>query len=151
MKYAIFGLVVLAALFAGVAYSGQAVKADEVFRLKAILSDPVVDPLGLNVAEFKQRADDNRSSFSVEVHQVAEIGTGKVIVKRAAGVTLPEAIILEAPIAIGVDPLRGMGTGILDLDSRLGDDIPLMIVGDMVEVHDATGQLIRSGPLEERI
>ena len=149
MKYAMLGLVALAALFAGVAYSGQAVKAAEEIRLRANLSDPVIDPFSLNIAEFRQRPDHNR--FRVEVHQLAEIGTGKVIVKRDAGVTLPVVIILEAPIAIGVDPLRGMGTGILSLDSRLGDDVPLMIVGDLVDVHDATGQLIRSGTLKERI
>ena len=108
MKSIKFGLVVLAALFAAVAYPGQAVKAAEEIRLRANLSDPVVDPLGLNIAEFRQRPDRNR--FSVEIHQVAEIGTGKVIVKREAGVTLPDVIILEAPIAIVVDPLRGMGT-----------------------------------------
>ena len=42
MKYATLGLVVLMALFAGVAYSGQAVKAADEFRLRATLSDPVV-------------------------------------------------------------------------------------------------------------
>lgn len=149
MKYITFGLVVLAVLFAGVAYSGQPVKAADELRLRAILSDPVVDPFSLNVADFRQRPDHNR--FSVEVHQVAVMGTGKVIVKRDAGVTLPVVIILEAPIAIGIDPLRGMGTGILKLDSRLGDGLPLMKVGDVVDVFDATGQLIRSGTLKVRI
>ena len=147
MKYIVLGLVVFGVLFAGVAYSGQTANAAEEIRLRAILSDPVADPFALNVTDFRQRAD--RIRFSTEVHNVVELGTGKVIVKRDIGMTSPE-VILEAPIAIGIDPLRGVGTGTLNLDSRLGDNVPFMIAGDLIEVWDAAGQQIRSGTLKQR-
>ena len=147
MKYAILGLVMAAALIGGLVYSGEAVNAGGETRLRAFLSTPEVDPFRLNVADFRNERD--RTRFSTEVHNVAQVGTGKVIVTRASDMTL-RVVVLEAPIAIVLDPLRGTGVGHLDMDSRLGDTVPDIVAGDTVEVWSAVGELIRTGTLMRR-
>lgn len=147
MKYIALVLAMAAALIGGLAYSGGAANAGGETRLRAFLSTPAVDPFALNVADFRQRAD--RASFSTEVHGVAELGTGKVIVTRVSDMLLP-TVMLETPIVIVLDPLRGTGVGHLDLDSRLGDFVPVLIAGDTVEVLDVLGELIRTGTLMRR-
>ena len=94
MKYAVLGLAIAVGLVGWIVYSGEVANAGGETRLRAFLSTPDVDPFRLNVADFRQRS--NRTRFSAEVHNVAELGTGRVIVKRASGALLP-AIVLEAP------------------------------------------------------
>ncbi len=147
MRYAVLGLAIAVGLVGWIVYSGEVANAGGETRLRAFLSTAVVDPLRLNVADFRQRSQGTR--FSAEVHNVAELGTGRVIVKRTSGALLP-AIVLEAPIAIVLDPLRGTGVGHLEMDSRLGDLVPVMAVGDTVEVWNALGELIRTGTLGDR-
>lgn len=147
MRYAVLGLAIAVGLFGWIVYSGEVANAGGETRLRAFLSTPDVDPFRLNGADFRQRSDGTR--FSAEVHNVAELGTGRVVVMRTSGALLP-VIILEAPIAIVLDPLRGTGVGHLEMDSRLGDLVPIMAVGDTVEVWNALGQLIRMGMLGDR-
>lgn len=155
MKYAVPGLTVavglaaLVGLLGWVAYSGEVANASGETRLRAFLSAPKVDPFDRSIADFRQSSE--RTRFSVEIHNVAEFGTGRVIVKRTLDGPSPAMFILEAPIAIVLDPLRGTGAGHLDMDSLLGDQIPVMVAGDTVEVWNALGELIRGGPLERRL
>jgi len=147
MKYLLLGLALAAALLAGVVFSGGEAYAGDQIRLRAFLSTLAVDPLRQNEAEFRQRPD--RTRFSTEVHNVNELGMGTVIVTRDSGTT-PPTVILEAPITIVLDPIRGTGVGHLELDSRLGDGVPTMVAGDTVEVLDAVGQLIGTGTLHHK-
>jgi len=147
MKYAVLGLAIVAALIGGIVFSGGDAYAGDEIRLRAFLSTPVVDPLRLNVADFRQRSD--RTQFSTEVHDVAELGTGRVIVTRGPDLPAP-TVILEAPITIILDPIRGTGVGHLELDSRLGDDVLVMGDGDTVEVRNAGGELIGTGTLHPK-
>ena len=147
MKYAVLGLAVAVSLLGWIVYSGEVANAGGETRVRAFLSTLDVDPFRLNIADFRQRSDGTR--FSAEVHNVAELGTGRVIVKRTSGAPLP-TIVLEAPIAIVLDPMRGTGVGHLDVDSRLGDLVPVMAVGDTVEVWNALDELIRTGTMGDR-
>ncbi len=147
MKYAILGLAMAVGLGGWIVCTGDVANAGGETRFRAFISTPVVDPFPLNVADFRQRSNGTR--FSAEVHNAAELGTGRVIVKRTSG-ALPPAIVLEAPIAIVLDPMRGTGVGHLQMDSRLGDLVPVMAAGDTVEVWNALGQLIRTGTLGDR-
>ena len=148
MKYAIvLGLAMVAALLGGLVFSGGEAYAGDEIRLKAFLSTLAVDPLRLNDAEFRQRPD--RMRFSTEVHNVAELGPGRVIVTRDSGIT-PPTVILDAPITIVLDPIRGTGVGHLELDSRLGDNVPAMADGDNVVVRNAVGELIGTGMLHHK-
>ena len=147
MKYALLGFAITAALLSGIVFSGGQAYAGDQIRLRAFLSTPVADPLGLNNAEFRERPD--RMLFSTEVHNVAELGTGRVIVTRGLD-TISAAVILEGPIEIVIDPLRGTGVGHFDIDSRLGDSVPVMMAGDTVEVLNSVGQLIRTGTLHPK-
>ena len=147
MKYAVLGLAMAAALLSGVVSSGGVANAGGETRLRAFLSTVDVDPFRLNVADFRNEPD--RMRFSTEVHNVTQLGTGKVIVTRASDMA-PPAVVLEAPIAIILDPLRGTGVGHLDMDSRLGDTVPDIVAGDTVEVWSAVGELIRTGTLHRK-
>ena len=147
MKYAVLVLTIAVGLVGWIVYSGEVANAGDETRLRAFLSTLDVDPLRLNVADFRERSD--RTRFSVEVHNVAELGTGRVIVTRNSG-ALPPAIVLEAPIAIVLDPMRGTGVGHLEMDSRLGDIVPAMATGDIVEVWNVMGELIRMGTVSRR-
>ena len=147
MKYLLLGLALAAALLGGVVFSGGEAYAGDQIRLRAFLSTLVVDPLRQNDAEFRQRPD--RMRFSTEVHNVAELGPGLVTVTRDSGIT-PPTVILEAPITIVLDPIRGTGVGHLELDSRLGDVVPDMAEGDKVVVRNAVGELIGTGTLHHK-
>ena len=147
MKYAVLGFAIAAVLLAGLVLSSGAANAGDETRLRASLSTLAVDPFRLNVAEFRQRSD--RIRFNTEVHDVAELGTGRVIVMRGSDIA-PPAVILEAPIVIVLDPIRGTGVGHLEIDSRLGDTVPVMAAGDTVEVWNTLGQLIRTGTLDSK-
>ena len=153
MKYAMVGLTVavvlagLVGLLGWVAYAGEVADASSETRLRALLSTPAIDPFDRNVSDFRKSAE--RTRFSTEVHDVAVVGMGRVIVKRTLDAP-PPMVILEAPIAIIVDPLRGTGVGHLDMDSALGDSIPLMVEGDTVEVWNAFAELIRVGSFTRR-
>jgi len=136
MKYAVLGLAIAAALLGGIVYSGGEVYAGDQTRLRAFLSDPVVDPFRLNDADFRQRPD--RTRFDTDVHNVAQDGTGTVSV-IANGV-----VILEEPITIV------LGIGHLERDSRLGHNVPVMGDGDTVEVRNAVGELIGTGTLHPK-
>lgn len=147
MKYAVIGFAIAAVLLAGLVLSGGAANAGDETRLRAFLSNQVDDPFRLNVADFRQRPD--RAGFRTEVRNVAELGTGRVIVMRRSDIA-PPAVILDAPIAIVLDPIRGTGVGHLEIDSRLGDNVPIMVAGDTVEVWNPLGQLIRTGTLDSK-
>ena len=146
MKYLVTGLVMAAVLIGGIISSGGSAYAGDEVRLKAFLSTLAVDPLRLNDADFRQRSD--RMVFKTDVHDVAELGTGRVIVTRGSGILAP--VILDVPIAIVLDPIRGTGVGHLQIDSRLGDSVPAMIAGDTVEVWNFAGQLVRTGTLQSK-
>ena len=138
MKYAVvLGLAMAAALLGGLVFSGGAANASDEIRLRAFLSEPGVDPFGLNVADFRQRPD--RKSFDVDVHNVAQDGTGTVSV-IATGVV----ILDNEPIMIV------LGIGHLEMDSRLGHTVPVMGDGDTVEVRNAVGALIGTGTLDPK-
>ena len=107
----------------------------------------MADPFGRNIAVFRDNED--RHEFGVEMHNVAEMGMGMVLVKRHTD-ELQAMVILEAPISFTMDPLRHMGAGFLRMDTRLGDHIPHMMEGDFVVVLDATGQKIGFGEFMER-
>ena len=139
MKYLLLGLAIAAALLGGVVFSGGEVYAGDETRLRAALSDPLVDPFRLNVADFRQRPD--RTRFNTDVQDVAQdeevvIGTVSVI---ANGL-----VILEEPITIV------LGIGHLERDSRLGHIVPVMGDGDTVEVRNAAGELIGTGTLHPK-
>ena len=87
MKYAVLGLAIAVGLLGWIVYSGEAANAGDETRLRAFLSTLEVDPFRLNVADFRQRSDGTR--FSAEVHNVAELGMGRLIVKRTSGAPLP--------------------------------------------------------------
>ncbi len=153
MKYALLVLVMATALIGGLIFSSGAVYAGDEIRLRAFLSDLVDDPLRLNEADFRQRPD--RTQFSTEVHNVNldQLGPGRVIVTRSSDTIPPTVILLDAPITIVLDPMRGTGVGHLDLDSRFGDDIPAMEKGDTVEVwipDRPQGVLIATGTLHRK-
>ena len=158
MKYGGLGVVVLLALFVVASYSSGVAKAGDEVRLRAPLMAVMVDPpapgqvIQRSHADFRQRAD--RTRFSVEVENIpniAEPGIGTVVVTRNAG-TPSQAPVLQAQIAIVGDPLQGTAFGRLSMDSRLGDSVPVMIIGDTVNVFDspdASGNLILEGTLED--
>ena len=151
MKYGVIGVVALLALFVVAGYSSGVAKAGDELRFRAPLMAVTVDPptpgqvIQRSHADFRQRAD--RTRFSVEVHNVVELGIGTVIVTRNADTPFP-ATVLETPITIVDDPLRGTSFGNLSLDSRLGDSVPVMIIGDTVSVLNASGDLVLKGALE---
>ena len=147
MKFVVLGLAIAVGLVGWIVYSGEVANAGGETRLRAFLSTLDVDPFRLNVADFRERSD--RTTFKAEVHNVVELGTGRVIVTRTSG-ALPPTIILEAPIAIVLDPMRGAGVGHLEMDSRLGDIVPVIATGDTVEVWNAMGVLIRTGTVGSR-
>ena len=146
MKYLLLGLAIAAALLGGVVFSGGEAYAGDEIRLRAFLSTPLDDPFGLSVADFRERPD--RTRFSTEVHNVAqdvEVAHGTVrVTSSVSGVN-------SFPITIVLDPIRGTGAGHLELDSRLGDDVPPMVPGDTVEVFlDGVAEPIRTGTLNPK-
>ena len=150
MKYGVLGVAVLLALFVVAGYSSGVAKAGDEIRLRAPLIAATVDPpapgqvIQDSHADFRQLAD--RIRFSVEVHDVVETGIGTVVVTRNADTPFPSTV-LETPITIVDDPLRGLGFGNLNLDSLLGDSVPVMFTGDTVIVLSASGQLVLKGTL----
>ena len=151
MKYGVLGMAVLLALFVVAGYSSGVAQAGDEIRLRAHLIAATVDPptpgpvIRRSHADFRQRAA-SRMRFSVEVHNVVEPGIGTVVVTRNANTPLP-VTVLETHITIVDDPLRGLGFGNLNLDSLLGDSVPVMITGDTVSVLSASGQLVLKGTL----
>ena len=139
MKYAVIGLAIAAAFLGGVVFSGGEVYAGDQTRLRALLSDPVVDPFRLNVADFRQRSD--RTRFQADVHDVAQV---EEVVIGTVSVIANGVVILEEPITIV------LGIGHLERDSRLGHIVPVMGDGDTVEVRNAVGELIGTGTLHPK-
>ena len=152
MKYGILGVAVLLAIFVVAGFSSGVAQAGDEVRFRApLMAVTVAPPISGQViqrshADFRQRAD--RTRFSVEVHNVVERGIGIVVVTRNAG-TPSQETILQAQIAIVGDPLQGTAFGNLSLDSRLGDSVPVMMIGDTVNVLNASGDLVLKGTLED--
>ena len=146
MKYGVLGAAVLLALFVVAGYSSGVAQAGDEVRFRALLMASMVDPFSSGHADFDQRPD--RTRFSVEVDNITKPGIGIVVVTRNAGTTSQETI-LQAQIAIVGDPLQGTAFGNLSLDSRLGDSVPVMIIGDTVNVLNASGDLVLKGTLED--
>ena len=145
MRSFAIGVVALLAFLAVVGHSSGVAQAGDEVRFRALLMASMVDPLSSGHADFDQRPD--RIRFRVEVDNITEPGIGIVVVTRNAG-TPSQETILQAQIAIVGDPLQGTAFGNLSLDSRLGDSIPVMIIGDTVNVLNASGDLILKGTLE---
>ncbi len=145
MKYGILGVAVLLALFVVAGYSSGVAQAGDEVRFRALLMASMVDPLSSGHADFDQRPD--RTRFRVDVDNITEPGIGTVVVTRNTGIPSQETI-LQVHIAIVGDPLQGTAFGNLSLDSRLGDSVPVMMIGDTVNVLNASGALILRGTLE---
>lgn len=100
-------------------------------KIEASLTSTSADPLASGNAKFEVRSD--RVKFSTEVEDVSTNGLGSVQVLRGT------QVILRSSISIS------LGFGDLNLDSRLGDTVPTMSLGDQVSVFDAAGTMILSG------
>ena len=146
MKYGVLGAAVLLVLFVMAGYSSGVAKAGDEVRFRALLIASMVEPLSSGHADFDQRPD--RTRFRVEVDNITEPGIGVVVVTRNAG-TPSQETILQVQIAIVGDPLQGTAFGQLSMDSRLGDHVPIMIIGDTVNVVNASGDLVLKGTLED--
>ena len=59
-------------------------------------------------------------------------------------------VVLGAPNEIFLDPVSGVGTVDLNLDSRLGHGVPVMRAGERVEVWDSEAELVLVGTLKQR-
>ena len=145
MKFIVLALVAFVAIFATVGSSLSEASVSIDTELRAQLAPTLAEPVASGHADFRQRPD--RMRFRVEVDSVSKPGIGRVIVSRSVSSPAP-ITVLDIPIAIVGDPLQGMAFGNMNLDSRLGNEVPVMQPGDMVEVLDASGELILRGALQ---
>ncbi len=107
---------------------------DDTNQAPVSLEAPLTAPDGSDAsgeAKFERRAD--RVTFTVEVEDMDEDGTGRVVVERAG------AVVYEGAIRISDD------SGDLNLDSREGDTVPGIQRGDRVRVEDPDGATVLSG------
>ena len=100
-------------------------------KLRVRLTSTAADPLASGSAKFEMRPD--RIRFSTEVEDVASVSNIRVV---AAGNDMG-----TLPIVAGFADLN--------LDSRDGDTVPVLSVGDLVQVFNTNGNvLILSGNLQ---
>lgn len=95
--------------------------------ITASLAATTVDPLASGTARWESRPD--RITFTCEVEDVTTSGSHEV---RVNGVTVGCVNVAA-------------GLGDLDIDSRNGDSIPTMNVGDRVQVLNQSGRVTLRG------
>ena len=98
-------------------------------RLEVNLTSTSADPLASGKAKFEERSD--RTRFSTEAEDVTASG--------------PLTVKVNGSMVGSMNVVAGVGD--LNLDTRDGQSVPAMNVGDTVEVFDAAGVLILSGTL----
>jgi len=98
-------------------------------RLEAGLAATVADPLASGTARWESLTD--RVTFTCEVEDVTTSGNHEV---RVNGVVVGFVNVVA-------------GFGDLNMDSRDGDSIPTMNVGDRVQVRNPSGRVILRGRL----
>ena len=98
-------------------------------RLQAPLAATAADPLASGTARWEIRPD--RVTFTCEVEDVTTTGSHQVLVN---GVLVGTVNVVA-------------GFGDLKMDSRDGDTIPTMNVGDRVQVKNSGGKVILKGVL----
>jgi hypothetical protein len=98
-------------------------------RLQAPLAATAADPLASGTARWESRPD--RVTFTCEVEDVTTTGSHQVLVN---GVLVGTVNVVA-------------GFGDLNMDSRDGDIIPTMNVGDRVQVRNPSGRVILKGVL----
>lgn len=96
-------------------------------RIIASLNATAADPLASGTARWESRPD--RVTFTCEVEDVTTLGSHKV---RVNGVTIGSVNVVA-------------GLGDLDMDSRNGDTIPTMNIGDRFQVFNPSGRVILRG------
>lgn len=96
-------------------------------RLRGRLASTARDPLASGTAKWEKRSD--RVKFSTEVEDVSTGGKHMVTVN---GLEVGNIIVTN-------------GFGDLNLDSRLGHKVPLLTIGDKVEVYNPAGERILTG------
>ncbi len=129
MSYLLPLLAVLA-----LAAAPQTAYAGDRIRLEVRLDATNDDPLASGKAKFESRPD--RTRFGTEVEDVSTDGDGTVEVMRpSSGVIQSNTITITG------------GFGDLNLDTRDGDTVTSMQIGDVVHVHDANATLILTGTL----
>ena len=98
-------------------------------RLQAPLAATRVDQLASGTARWESRPD--RVTFTCEVEDITTTGSHQVLVN---GVLVGSVSVVA-------------GLGDLNMDSRDGDTIPTMNVGDRVQVKNPSGVVILKGTL----
>ncbi len=91
------------------------------------------EPLASGKAKFEKRSD--RIRLSVQVEDVVAAEEVEVFVDGAS---------------IGTVAIDAAGGADINLDSRDGDDVPVLEAGDLVEVRTSGGTVILSGMLHEK-
>ncbi len=100
-------------------------------KLRVRLTSTAADPLASGSAKFEMRPD--RIRFSTECEDVASASNIRVVAGGNDMGTLPIVA----------------GFADLNLDSRDGDTVPVLSVGDLIEVFNTNGNvLILSGNLQ---
>lgn len=109
-------------------------------KVEARLGGNTIDPLASGKAKGEQRTD--RTRFAVEVEDASTNGPHIVHITRG-GIE-----IALSPVIVDVDAL---GFGELDLNTQDGAvNVPVALVGDLVEVMNPNGDLILSGTLQTK-
>ena len=128
-QYAILALMCAAMLTLGSA-SGVAAGSREV-RLRAEFTATAAGGPADGHADW--RKEGSRTRLSVEVEDVQQDGTGRVIIRRGTTTIFSRAITIVN------------GFSDLNLDTANGDTVPALQVGDVVRVRDSSGALILRG------
>lgn len=110
-------------------------------KLEVRLDATDVDPLASGKTKWEQRFEDDgitleRQRTSTEVEDVSTIGAHEILVNGAS-----------VGMSVEVDVL---GFGDLNLDSRDGDTVIDMAIGDLIEVLNPDGDVILTGTLAEK-
>jgi hypothetical protein len=112
----------------------QAQAAGEV-RLEGALVAPLAAPRASGKAKFESRR--GRRKFSTQVEDTAAGATLTVLVSRPGGGTA----------VLGQIRTDAVGRGDLNLDTALGQTVPVLQTGDIVQVLSSNGLLVVSGVL----
>jgi hypothetical protein len=128
LKPAVLTMAALAAV-ASLATDAQAQRAE----YRADLRSNQLERFASGTAKFELRPD--RIKFSAEVEDLAVTN---------------EIFVFVQGVFVGSQAVDPFGFADLDLDSRLGDVVPMMEVGDRVDIYDENGNLILMGILTLR-